>query len=163
MISNFQNWKAKLRGISDTGFSRVFKDLSQQCSTHAEVSISPDFEIEEPFPSGGFQATRQPSGLGGKEVECKRVFVMWVSSCGCGSSILAVERWQLYAGCRCGEAFNPRKLVAGQEDMLSHGELDPPQRDSIVDVLARPKPNPTLPDPPLCLRVAAVECHCCGV
>ena len=29
-------------------FSTVFKDSSQQRSTHAEVSISPDLEIEEP-------------------------------------------------------------------------------------------------------------------
>ena len=54
-------------------FSSVFKDLSQQCSIHAEVSISPDFE-----------ATRQSSGLGGVRVECRlacvcNVGVMWMS------------------------------------------------------------------------------------
>ena len=71
-------------------FSNVFEGSSQQGTTHEEVSMSPDFEIEKPF------WPRVPKRRGSRVVWAvrkssadSRVFVMWVS---CGARPKSQER-----------------------------------------------------------------------
>ena len=60
----------------------MLKDLSQQCSTPAEVSISPDFEIEKLFwPRASKRRGSRVVLAVRKSSADSRVFVMWVS-CG---------------------------------------------------------------------------------
>ena len=73
------------------GFLNNFKDLSQQGTTHEEVSMSPDFEMEKPF------WPRVPKRRGSRVVSAvwksssdSRVFVLW-----CQTRITCLERRSL--------------------------------------------------------------------